>query len=68
MSPYLFAVVEEGVGEGSSDGCEREPVCNGEGRGKEEGAVCLVGLKVERRIGVDDPRDVVSASRVIERV
>lgn len=56
------------MGEGGSDGCEREPVCNGEGRGKEEGAVCLVGLKVERRIGVDDPRDVVSASRVIERV
>ena len=56
------------MGDGGSDGCEREPIGNGEGRGKEEGAVCLVSLEVEGRIGVDDPRDVISASRVIKRV
>jgi hypothetical protein len=47
------------VGEGSGDGCEREPIGQGEACRKEEGAVSLVSLEVERGILVDDPGDVV---------
>jgi hypothetical protein len=68
LSPHLFVVVEEGVGERGCDGCKREPVENSEGRGNEGGAVGLVSLEVKGEIGIDDPRDVVFLSRVIERV
>ena len=61
-------MVEEGVSEGRGDGCKREPVGNGIGHRKEHGAVVPVSLKVEKDIGVDDPRDVVYTPRVIERV
>jgi hypothetical protein len=59
LSPDLFAIVEEGVGEGGSDGCKREPVGNGKGCRKEEGAIGLVCLDVEGGILVDDPSDIV---------
>ena len=47
LSPNLFAVVKVCVGEGCGDGCEREPVGNGERCGQEEGAVGLVSLDIE---------------------
>ena len=68
LSPKLFAVVEEGVSEGGSEGRKREPIGNGKGRRNKEGAVFLVSLDVEGEIGVvDDPRDVIYAPRVIKR-
>ena len=66
--PEKSAVVEEGVGDSGGNGCKREPVGNGKGRRKEDRAVFLVGLEVEGKIRVDDPRDIVCAPRVIERV
>ena len=68
LRPKQSAVVEEGVCGGSGDGCKREPVGDGKGRGKEDWAVFLVGLEVEGKIRVHDPRDVVYAPHVIERV
>ena len=66
MSPYIFAVVEEGMCKGSGDGRKREAVGNGGRCGKENGAVGLVGLEVEGGIGIDDPRDVIFLPCVIK--
>jgi len=68
LDPDLLAVVKECVGEGGRDRREREPVGDGEGRGKEERAVSLVFLKVERGIAIDDPGDVEPKSPIIEGV
>ena len=56
------------MGGSGGDGCKSEPVGNGKGRGKEDRAIFLVSLVVEGEIRIDDPRDVVYAPRVIERV
>jgi hypothetical protein len=68
MNPYIFAVVEESMCKGSGDGCKREAVENGERCGKEDGAVDLVSLEVERGIGIDDLRDIILLPCVIEGV
>ena len=68
MSPYIFAVVEESMCKGGRDGCKREAVCNGKRHGKEDGAVGLVSLEVEGGIGIDDLRDVILLSCIIECV
>jgi len=62
----LLAVVKECVGEGGRDRREREPVAHGEGQGKEERAVTLVSLEVERRVCIDDPGDVVYSAGIIK--
>lgn len=66
LVPDLFAVVEEGVGEGGSDRCKRETVRHRKADGKKERAVRLVRLKIEGSIVVDDAGDIVHAPRVIE--
>lgn len=63
----LLAEVKEGVGEGGRDGCEGEAIGDGEGCRDEEGAVCLVGLLVEGRLGGEDPGDVVFLRMVVIR-
>jgi hypothetical protein len=61
MSPYIFAIVEERVYKGGSDGCKREAVGNGKRCGKEDEAVGLVSLEI-------DLRDVILLPCVIESV
>ena len=68
MSPYIFAVVEKIMCKGGGDGCKREAVGNSERCGKEDGAVGLVSLEIERGIGIDDLRYVVLFPRVIKGV
>ena len=68
MRPYIFAVVEESMCKGGSDGCKREAIGNGKRCGKEDGAVGLVSLEVEGGIGIDDLRDVILLPCVIENV
>jgi hypothetical protein len=68
MSPYIFVVVEEGMCNHGSDGCKLEAVGNGERCGKEDRAVSLVSLEVERGVGIDDLRDVILIPCVIESV
>jgi hypothetical protein len=63
----MLAVVEKSVGGRGSDGCKQDPVGNGNRCRNKEGAVSLISLDVEGEIGVDDPRDVVLLSRIIER-
>ena len=53
---------------GGGEGCKEDSVGNGEGHREEDGAVFLISLEVEGKIRVDDPRDVVYASRVIKRI
>ena len=59
LSPDLFTVVEEDVGEGSRDRSERETVGHGEGYGNKQGAVSLVSLEVEVGIPIDNAGDIV---------
>jgi hypothetical protein len=66
--PYVFAVVKESMRKGGGDGCEPEAVGDGKRCGKEDGAVGLVSLEVERGIGIDDLRDVILFPCVIENV
>jgi hypothetical protein len=68
MTPYIFAVVEECMCKRGGDSCERETVANGKRRGKEDGAIGLVSLEVERGIEIDDLRDVILLPCVIENV
>lgn len=68
MSPYIFAVVEEGMCKSDGDGREREAIGNGERCRKKDRAVGPVSPEIEGRIGVDDPRDVVLLSCVIKSV
>ena len=56
------------MGEGGSDRCERESVCDGEGRGDEQRAIGFVSLNVERRICVDDLGDIVYCPGIIKGI
>ena len=68
MSPYIFAVVKKSMCKSGGDGCKREAVGNGGRCGKEDGAVGLVSLEVERGIGIDDLRHIILLPCVIESV
>ena len=68
MSPYILAVVEESMCKGGRDACKLEAVGDGKRCGKEDGAVGLVSLEVEGGIGIDDLRDVILLSCIIECV
>jgi hypothetical protein len=68
VRPYKFAVVEESMCKGGGDACKREAIGNDERDGKEDGAVGLVSLEVERGIGIDDLRDIILVPCVIECV
>ena len=68
MSPHILAVVEESMRKGGSDGRKIEASGNSKRRRKEDGAVSLVSLYVEGRVGIDDPRDVILLPCVIESV
>ena len=66
LGPDLLAEVKESVGQGGSDGRERQAVGDGEGGGEVERAVRFIGLLVESRVVVDDLGDVVLLSSVGE--
>ena len=53
--------------EGRGDASKAETVGNGEGGRKEERRVIVVFVKVDRRVGVKDSRNVVSRTSVVER-
>ena len=66
LNPDLLTIVEEGMYEYGGDRCERETVSHGKARRYEDRAVGLICMEVERAIGIDDPRDVICPSPVIE--
>lgn len=68
LNPDLLAEVEQGVTEGSSHGCERKTIGNGEDGRKEERRVGLVLLDVKSIVGAENTGDVVVFSGVVVRV
>jgi hypothetical protein len=68
LSPDLFAVVEEDVGESSRDRSERETVGHGKGYRNEQRTVSLVSLEVKAGIFIDNAGDIVGTASVVKGV
>jgi hypothetical protein len=68
LNAYLFMIVEESMREGRGDRRKRETVGDGKRGRKEERAVSLICLEVERGISINNPADIVPLPPVVERV
>jgi hypothetical protein len=66
LDPNLLAEVQKRMSESGSDRGKRQAVSYSKGGGQEEGAVSLVCCQVERRIWIDDGRDVVTSAGIVK--
>lgn len=66
LSPYLLAEVQERVHQRCRNACEAQSVADSECSREEERAVRMILLEIDGRIVVQDTRNIVRSTSIVE--